>query len=200
VFYVEPGQRAEYPIIFKYEEGPGTSNEKGLIVPDWWKGGRAEKSIIVPISKSEQMSMALLLKTHISGYVSRNYINGSYEKKRESSSGHAQTGSSLSSTSSKSSTSSEASVKEPSAKAAAGKHMTVEFISSFVDANESVKYAEVKLKDGKKGYLWVTTNFWNGMREDRKREILSAMSSKKTIDIGYKIEKENEQSFVYLVA
>lgn len=37
VFYVEPGQRAEYPIIFKYEEGPGTSNEKGLIVPDWWK-------------------------------------------------------------------------------------------------------------------------------------------------------------------
>ena len=78
--------------------------------------------------------------------------------------------------------------------------MVVEFVSTFVDANDAVKYAEVKQTDGKTGYLWVTTSFWNEMDDGRKREILNAMSSKKSIEIGYKVEKEKEQSFVYLVA
>ena len=47
--------------------------------------------------------------------------------------------------------------------AASGKHMVVEFVSTFVDANDAVKYAEVKQTDGKTGYLWVTTSFWNGV-------------------------------------
>lgn len=198
VFYIEPGQRQEYPIVFKYEEGPGTSNAQGLIVPDWWKGGRAEKSIIVPISKNELMSMALLLKTHISGYIARNYIDGSYEKERTPTSGHTQTGSTQKEAP-VSNNSPKASAKAPKT-AASGKHMVVEFVSTFVDANDAVKYAEVKQTDGKTGYLWVTTSFWNEMDDGRKREILNAMSSKKSIEIGYKVEKEKEQSFVYLVA
>lgn len=199
VFYIEPGQRAEYPIVFKYEEGPGTSNAKGLIVPDWWKGGRAEKAIIVPISRNELMSMALLLKTHISGYIARNYMDGSYEKERTPAN-HTQTGEASRNMAAQTASRTKAMKDNPKTAASAGKHMLVEFTSAFVDANEAVKYAEVKQTDGKKGYLWVTTSFWNEMPEDRKREILNAMSEKKSIEIGYRIEKENEQQFVYLVA
>lgn len=76
MFTLSPGSRQPY--IFTAEQRPGTTDTRGLIVPD--SNGRAEKIIRVPASQESLQKLALSIQTNINAYITSQYVNGAYEK------------------------------------------------------------------------------------------------------------------------
>lgn len=71
-FTISPGLKQDYVITCL--QGAGHSNEKGLIVPD----GNPEITIRVACSSSDLRKFALMVKSHIEGYISSQYAKGNY--------------------------------------------------------------------------------------------------------------------------
>ena len=71
-FTISPGLKQDYVITCL--QGAGHSNEKGLIVPD----GNPDITIRVACSSSDLRKFALMIKSHIEGYISSQYAKGNY--------------------------------------------------------------------------------------------------------------------------
>ena len=71
-FTISPGLKQDYVITCL--QGAGNSNEKGLIVPD----GNPDITIRVACSSSDLRKFALMIKSHIEGYISSQYAKGNY--------------------------------------------------------------------------------------------------------------------------
>lgn len=79
IFSIEPGTK--YPYVLKYTEGPAKTNPTNkLITPLWWsdKTYKADFQILVPCSEEDIMKLALLLHSHIQGYISSCYTTDKY--------------------------------------------------------------------------------------------------------------------------
>lgn len=66
-FKVQVGSNSKYPIVFRGEIGPGTSNDKGLIVPQ----GRTAKYTNIPFTYDDIMACASISKAFIEGFYSQ---------------------------------------------------------------------------------------------------------------------------------
>lgn len=81
IMTIEPGLKSAY--VIKYMEGAGKLDDKNkLITPIWWsdKNTKADFMILVPCSSEDMEKLLVMLKTHISSYITSCYMNGSYEK------------------------------------------------------------------------------------------------------------------------
>lgn len=67
-FKITPGDKM--PWILSGETGPGEENDTGLIVPK----GRAEEQVRVPLSHEDMKKLALLVTSHIQGYITSLYM------------------------------------------------------------------------------------------------------------------------------
>lgn len=74
MFTLSPGSRK--PFVFTAEQKPGTTDAKGLIVPD--SGSRPEVQIRVPSSNEELKKMALAIQSNINAYRAAQYALGTY--------------------------------------------------------------------------------------------------------------------------
>lgn len=69
ILSIMPGSKK--PVVFKYECGPGESTPEGLIVPKF--GNQPESRFFVPTDYKGIKTMALVLKSHIEGFIAAEY-------------------------------------------------------------------------------------------------------------------------------
>lgn len=81
IMTIEPGLKSAY--VIKYMEGAGRLDDKNkLITPVWWsdKNAKADFMILVPCSSDDMEKLLIMLKTHISSFITSCYVGGAYEK------------------------------------------------------------------------------------------------------------------------
>lgn len=74
MFTLSPGM--SQPFIFTAEQRPGTTNDRGLIVPEY--SAKPEVQIRVPATAESIKKMALAIQSHITAYRAAQYANGAY--------------------------------------------------------------------------------------------------------------------------
>lgn len=74
LFTLSPGSKQ--PFIFTAEQRPGSSNEKGLIVPEY--GAKPEVQIRVPATAESLKKMALSIQSNINAYRAAQYALGAF--------------------------------------------------------------------------------------------------------------------------
>ncbi len=191
VFTIVPGNDLnKYPIVFKYEEGPGEDSEGDIITPLWWKrnsGYRFEKQILVPMTYNSCLALALLVKAHIEGYIANCYADGTYYFTPD----HLTIGN----------------TDNYGLPAVAGKKMKTKkgklkgvFRSQFKadEKNEKLLSASMDVDDGNIT-VWVENNVWGDISALRKEEIIAAIENEQEIEIKYVIKGDKEKRrYVFL--
>ena len=76
VLNLTPGSKKPY--ILTIQQGAGESNDKGLIVPKF--GTKPEVQIRVALDNDTLKQMALMINTHIDGFIAAQYARGAYEE------------------------------------------------------------------------------------------------------------------------
>ena len=74
MFTLSPGSSQHF--IFTAEQRPGTTNDRGLIVPEY--SAKPEVQIRVPATADSIKKMALAIQSHIHAYRAAQYANGAY--------------------------------------------------------------------------------------------------------------------------
>ena len=62
------------PIALIASTGPGSVNEKGLIIPE--KGAKTDHSVMMTLSAKDIREVALMIKAHIEAYLNVQYVKG----------------------------------------------------------------------------------------------------------------------------
>lgn len=62
------------PIALIASTGPGSVNEKGLIIPE--KGAKTDHSVMMTLSAKDIREVALMIKAHIEAYLNAQYMKG----------------------------------------------------------------------------------------------------------------------------
>ena len=76
ILELTPGSKK--PFIMTVKQGVGESNEQGLIVPRF--GTKPDVQILVAFDADTLKQMALMINTHIDGFISAQYARGAYEE------------------------------------------------------------------------------------------------------------------------